>query len=64
MPNHSTWFVAKVLIASTLISLLIKYGFGYFNAAIATGTTNELVLVVVMLPTVVLGIALALRSSP
>ncbi len=64
MPNHPTWFVAKVLLASACISLLIKYGFGYVDATIATITTNELVLTVVMLPTIVLAIALALRSSP
>lgn len=57
--NDSLNLVLKVLIASTLISIAIKYG-GPF---LPIPATSAVALGIVLLPTVIMAIALTYRSS-
>jgi hypothetical protein len=58
MTNHLVWFVFKILLGSTLLSLLIKYGFGSLNIS----SSNAAALIIVLLPAGSLAIALAWRK--
>ncbi|MCS6814174.1 MAG: hypothetical protein NZ772_11520 [Cyanobacteria bacterium] len=57
MTSPSTWFILKVLLLSGVLSITIKYAFVGWDIT----ATNGLVLTVVLLPSVILGVALALR---
>jgi ABC-type molybdate transport system permease subunit len=56
--QNQAGFIAKVLIVSLVISVLIKYGASYLNLP----ATDTVALVAVFLPPVALGIALLVRS--
>jgi len=58
MTNQSVWFVCKILVGSVLLAVLIKYGFGSIEIAIANG----IALTMVLLPAGVLAISLAWRA--
>lgn len=57
--NNPTFFVSKILIISTLISILIKYG-GPF---IPLKANNYFAISLVFLPSLILGLILYLRRS-
>lgn len=56
---QQTGFISKVFIASTALSILIKYGGSYLS--IPATTIN--VLIIVFVPTIVMAIALSARYA-
>lgn len=58
MANPSTWFILKVLLLSGVLSIVVKYAFIGWDIK----ATNGLVLTIVLLPSIILGAALALRT--
>lgn len=57
--NNQTIFIFKILLFSTGLSLLIKYGGGYLHLQPTTATALTLVLT----PSVVIGLVLGWRYS-
>jgi len=57
--STKTGFIFKVLILSTVLSILIKYGGRYLNIP----PTSQIALFLVLLPSVILAIALRWRQQ-